>query len=292
MKLNKRQELELKIGMYFINGDAKKLKEETNVYGEVVGKFIERLVALPELCDLLSGLDNEYEAASLASKMISGIDDSDIKLSFKAKLHNAVSQLVPTTAGVVSDVLADSIASSSAKFVDTIMKEADEKEPVKESIREADRKSYQVNRHVPEEIEKDVEIEFKCNGNLFIKNNDDPFFIKHDLNVYPKCPDSSFIIYRGTGVPLVDGVPLVNGDTFFTMDEKGDRIYYTPRVGRYKYYGPTSIDPIPKIHYGNYSVVVSDSTPQRVVNEIKKKYGIEVTFTCSNVNWTIHPTIK
>lgn len=279
--------------MYFINGDADKLKEETNVYGEVVEKFITRLVALPELCDLLSGLDNEYEAASLARKMISGIDDSDIKLSFKAKLHNAVSQLVPTTAGVVSDVLADSVANSSKGFVDNIMKDAmKEEEAKKESIRDADRKSYQVNRHVPEEIEKDVEIEFKCNGNLFIKNNDDPFFIKHDLNVYPKCPDSSFIIYRGTGVPPVDGVPLVNGDTFFTMDEKGDRIYYTPRVGRYKYYGPTSIDPIPKIHYGNYSVVVSDSTPQRVVNEIKKKYGIEVTFTYSNVNWTIHPTIK
>lgn len=289
MKLNKRQELEMKIGMYFINGDADKLKEETNVYGEVVEKFITRLVALPELCDLLSGLDNEYEAASLASKMISGIDDSDIKLSFKAKLHNAVSQLVPTTAGVVSDVLADSVASTSAKFVDSIMKEADE-EPVKETIREADRKSYQVNSHVPEGIEKEVEIEFNYDGDLVIKNIDDLFFVKHGMNVgchvNAKWPASSFAIYRDSGIPVI------NGDTCFTIDEKGDRIYFTPRIGRYKYYGPTSFNHMPKIHYGNYSVVVCDATPQRVVNEIKKKYGIDVTFTYSNVNWTIHPTIK
>ena len=288
MKLNKRQELELKIGMYFINGDAKKLKEETNVYGEVVGKFIERLVALPELCDLLSGLDNEYEAASLASKMISGIDDSDIKLSFKAKLHNAVSQLVPTTAGVVSDVLADSIASSSAKFVDTIMKEADEKEPVKESIREADRKSYQVSSPVPKEIKKEVEIEFK-GGYLTIKNGDDPFFRKHDIGV--ECRSSAN--YPGPIAVYADsGIPLINGDTCFVMDDKGDRIYFSPRIGRYKYYGVTSDDPIPKMHYGDYSVVVSDAAPQRVVNEIKAKYGIDVVFSYRNVDWTIHPTIR
>lgn len=288
MKLNKRQELELKIGMYFINGDAKKLKEETNVYGEVVGKFIERLVALPELCDLLSGLDNEYEAASLASKMISGIDDSDIKLSFKAKLHNAVSQLVPTTAGVVSDVLADSIASSSAKFVDTIMKEADEKEPVKESIREADRKSYQVSSPVPKEIKKEVEIEFK-GGYLTIKNGDDPFFRKHDISV--ECRSSAN--YPGPIAVYADsGIPLINGDTCFVMDDKGDRIYFSPRIGRYKYYGVTSDDPIPKMHYGDYSVVVSDAAPQRVVNEIKAKYGIDVVFSYRDVHWTIHPTIR
>ena len=288
MKLNKRQELELKIGMYFINGDAKKLKEETNVYGEVVGKFIERLVALPELCDLLSGLDNEYEAASLASKMISGIDDSDIKLSFKAKLHNAVSQLVPTTAGVVSDVLADSIASSSAKFVDTIMKEADEKEPVKESIREADRKSYQVSSPVPKEIKKEVEIEFK-GGYLTIKNGDDPFF--HKYNICVEC--SSSANYPGPIAVYADsGIPLINGDTCFVMDDKGDRIYFSPRIGRYKYYGVTSDDPIPKMHYGNYSVVVSDAAPQRVVNEIKAKYGIDVVFSYCDVHWTIHPTIR
>ena len=288
MKLNKRQELELKIGMYFINGDAKKLKEETNVYGEVVGKFIERLVVLPELCDLLSGLDNEYEAASLASKMISGIDDSDIKLSFKAKLHNAVSQLVPTTAGVVSDVLADSIASSSAKFVDTIMKEADEKEPVKESIREADRKSYQVSSPVPKEIKKEVEIEFK-GGYLTIKNGDDPFFRKHDISV--ECRSSAN--YPGPIAVYADsGIPLINGDTCFVMDDKGDRIYFSPRIGRYKYYGVTSDDPIPKMHYGDYSVVVSDAAPQRVVNEIKAKYGIDVVFSYRDVHWTIHPTIR
>ena len=288
MKLNKRQELELKIGMYFINGDAKKLKEETNVYGEVVGKFIERLVALPELCDLLSGLDNEYEAASLASKMISGIDDSDIKLSFKAKLHNAVSQLVPTTAGVVSDVLTDSIASSSAKFVDTIMKEADEKEPVKESIREADRKSYQVSSPVPKEIKKEVEIEFK-GGYLTIKNGDDPFFRKHDISV--ECRSSAN--YPGPIAVYADsGIPLINGDTCFVMDDKGDRIYFSPRIGRYKYYGVTSDDPIPKMHYGDYSVVVSDAAPQRVVNEIKAKYGIDVVFSYRDVHWTIHPTIR
>lgn len=288
MKLNKRQELELKIGMYFINGDAKKLKEETNVYGEVVGKFIERLVALPELCDLLSGLDNEYEAASLASKMISGIDDSDIKLSFKAKLHNAVSQLVPTTAGVVSDVLADSIASSSAKFVDTIMKEADEKEPVEESIREADRKSYQVSSPVPKEIKKEVEIEFK-GGYLTIKNGDDPFFRKHDISV--ECRSSAN--YPGPIAVYADsGIPLINGDTCFVMDDKGDRIYFSPRIGRYKYYGVTSDDPIPKMHYGDYSVVVSDAAPQRVVNEIKAKYGIDVVFSYRDVYWTIHPTIR
>jgi hypothetical protein len=290
MKLNKRQELEMKIGMYFISGDVKKLKEETNVYGEVIGKFIERLVALPELCDLLSGLDNEYEAASLASKMISKINDSDIKLSFKAKLHNAVSQLVPTTAGVVSDVLADSVVSTSAKFVDSIMKEEDEKESVKESIREADRKSYRVSSPVPKEMKKEVEIEFKDNGDLVIKNSDDLFFIKHGMNigchVNAKWPESSFAIYRDSGTPVI------NGDTCFTIDEKGDRIYFTPRIGRYKYYGPTSFNHMPKIHYGNYSVVVCDATPQRVVNEIKKKYGIDVTFTYSNVNWTIHPTIK
>ena len=288
MKLNKRQELELKIGMYFINGDAKKLKEETNVYGEVVGKFIERLVTLPELCDLLSGLDNEYEAASLASKMISGIDDSDIKLSFKAKLHNAVSQLVPTTAGVVSDVLADSIASSSAKFVDTIMKEADEKEPVKESIREADRKSYQVSSPVPKEIKKEVEIEFK-GGYLTIKNGDDPFFRKHDISV--ECRSSAN--YPGPIAVYADsGIPLISGDTCFVMDDKGDRIYFSPRIGRYKYYGVTSDDPIPKMHYGDYSVVVSDAAPQRVVNEIKAKYGIDVVFSYRDVHWTIHPTIR
>ena len=288
MKLNKRQELELKIGMYFINGDAKKLKEETNVYGEVVGKFIERLVALPELCDLLSGLDNEYEAASLASKMIIGIDDSDIKLGFKAKLHNAVSQLVPTTAGVVSDVLADSIASSSAKFVDTIMKEADEKEPVKESIREADRKSYQVSSPVPKEIKKEVEIEFK-GGYLTIKNGDDPFFRKHDISV--ECRSSAN--YPGPIAVYADsGIPLINGDTCFVMDDKGDRIYFSPRIGRYKYYGVTSDDPIPKMHYGDYSVVVSDAAPQRVVNEIKAKYGIDVVFSYRDVHWTIHPTIR
>lgn len=288
MKLNKRQELEMKIGMYFINGDADKLKEETNVYGEVVEKFITRLVALPELCDLLYGLDNEYEAASLARKMIIGIDDSDIKLGFKAKLHNAVSQLVPTTAGVVSDVLADSIASSSAKFVDTIMKEADEKEPVKESIREADRKSYQVSSPVPKEIKKEVEIEFK-GGYLTIKNGDDPFFRKHDISV--ECRSSAN--YPGPIAVYADsGIPLINGDTCFVMDDKGDRIYFSPRIGRYKYYGVTSDDPIPKMHYGDYSVVVSDAAPQRVVNEIKAKYGIDVVFSYRDVHWTIHPTIR
>ena len=291
MKLNKRQELEMKIGMYFINGDADKLKEETNVYGEVVGKFVDRLVALPELCDLLSGLDNEYEAASLARKMIIGIDDSDIKLGFKAKLHNAVSQLVPATAGVISDVLMDSVANSSKGFVDTIMKDAmeeEEEEAKKESIRDADRKAYKVNTPMAEEKPREVEIEFK-GGYLTIKNGDDPFFRKHDIGV--ECRSSAN--YPGPIAVYADsGIPLINGDTCFVMDDKGDRIYFSPRIGRYKYYGVTSDDPIPKMHYGDYSVVVSDAAPQRVVNEIKAKYGIDVVFSYRNVNWTIHPTIR
>ena len=76
------------------------------------------------------------------------------------------------------------------------------------------------------------------------------------------------------------------------MDDKGDRIYFSPRIGRYKYYGVTSDDPIPKMHYGDYSVVVSDAAPQRVVNEIKAKYGIDVVFSYRDIHWTIHPTIR